>query len=259
MLAPGILLVGEDLAELQEVVGALTDGAISHSGSTQLWTIENKYYIAQVAISTLSTAQIPFELQPHIDHQAVVAVFSVGPTDSLARLQQLWSRIEELGQSYEVQLAVALCTESADPPAWLEHADSWFAEQLTELIVVKHIPIGGAGSGGGGPRIAAADGGAEGMDRVAEALQAHMWPGMQLKPAERRGGDSAVQHSTLPTDAQVPISTDSTPLGDAHMNGLNVEQEEEDAEDDDALERMFAEVLGKCWETNTLLKGEFNR
>ena len=237
----GVLFVGDHLVELQEVARVLTDGAISQSSdSTSLWTIDNRYYVAQIAISMITTSQVPSALPAHIDHQAIVAVFSVNTAGSLDQVQQLWSKIESLEGNYEVQLAIALCRESGDPPAWLEQADGWFAQQSTELVVVKQLQLQAEGS-----RLPAADGGAGGMDRVKEALHAHMWPGMQLKAGNRVDSTRGANHSSM-ENGNVLESTDESSAIDSALdgNGFTLDDDNVENEDDDELERVFAEVLG---------------
>lgn len=183
MNAPGILVVGERMLESKALVDAIrSDQTKCNSALNPLWTIDNKYYTVQVAISTLTTMNDfnSLYLTSHIDYQAVVAVFNAA-VDTLDTMQRVWDSIEEHETEFEIKLAVLLChdRESNHLPV-IEKANVMFSERCAELVVVEDFERIGAS----GTTLAEEVWHIEGMDRIIEALQAHMWPGMQRKAAK---------------------------------------------------------------------------
>jgi hypothetical protein len=233
MTLPGILAVGERISEIEALVDAIrsdqTDGIAS---SDSLWTMNNKYYTVQVAISILAATggSNSFNIPSHIDHQAVVAVFN-SAVDTLETMQQLWAAVEDQGNGFEIQLAVVLCVDGCARPFWLEQADVWFAERSTELVVIEKFERSDA------PRLAAAaeGGNCEGIERVVEALQAHLWPGMQRKDADGKCIDGGTLGHEPLTAAEPSIESllQETLLHD------------DTVEDSDEANKLFAEVLGR--------------
>ncbi|KAG7673660.1 hypothetical protein KSW81_006857 [Nannochloris sp. 'desiccata'] len=233
MKLPGILVVGERPSEIEALVNAIrSDQSGCTSASDSLWTIDNKYYTAQVAISILTATNenSSFHLPSHIHHQAVVAVFNAA-VDTLDTMQRLWGFLEDHDHEFETKLAVVLCIAGIARPHWLEQADAWFAEHCTELVVVEEFERVDA------PRLApAAEGGLlEGMERVVEALQAHVWPGMQRKCADKEcifGGASDHEPFTA-AEPSIAALLQQTFL------------QEDSLEDNDEADKLFAEVLGQ--------------
>jgi hypothetical protein len=233
MELPGILAVGERPSETEALVNAIrTDQLGCTSASDSVWTINNKYYTAQVAISifTATGGNSSISFPSHIHHQAVVAVFNAA-VDTLGTMQRLWSTVEDYGHEFEIKLAVVLCIAGCARPQWLEQADAWFAEHCTELVVVEEFERAEA------PCLApAAEGGTvEGLERVVEALQAHVWPGMQRKCADKEcsfGGAS--EHEPF---------TAAEPSIEALLQQTFLQ--EDSLEDNTQADTLFAEVLGQ--------------
>lgn len=200
MTSPGILILGESDVELRDFVARLT-GRDHIAGRAVEWTLSNKYFTADLTVTLRTPAEGLHEAA--VDHQAVVVVVAsagAGATPPLARAQRLWSRVEDHGAEYDVKLVVGLGGAPAEE--WVATADAWFAARLIEFVAV------GEGDGGGGGPIPLAEGGAEGMQRVVEALSSHMWPGMRRQPAAGcsgsggGGGGSAAQEALAsPPDA----------------------------------------------------------
>ena len=203
--------------------------ARSICGSGDFFVIDNKYYTAKVPISLATSSK---DLQTDVIHEAVVLVVSTDATTTLAEVQDLWSRIDS--EEYEIKLAVALCNEDKSRPDWLELADTWFAEQLAEMVLVERLegkvtvaPDGELGVVGG----------AEGIQRISEALQAHMWPGMQMKPGGGRRGATVAAAGAADTDKAL-----LEPIVEALLcESFGAEDAEEGGDD---LDRLFSEVLG---------------
>jgi len=232
MELPGILAVGKRPSETEALVNAIRSdqsGCISDSDS--VWTINNKYYTAEVAISilTVSDGNMSFNFPSQIDHQAVVVVFNA-EVDTLGTMQRLWNTVEDYNHEFEIKLAVVLCI-GCSRPQWLDQADAWFAEHCTELVVVEEFERAHA------PHLApAAEGGnLEGIGRVVEALQAHVWPHMQRKYADKEcifGGAS--NHEPF---------TAVEPTIEALLQQTFLQQDS--SEDTAEADTLFAEVLGQ--------------
>jgi hypothetical protein len=234
MPSPGILVVGQRLGEIEALVDAIrSDQSDLNSAPESLWTVDNKYYTAQVAISILTATNgtSSFNIPSHINHQAVVAVFNA-TMDTLETMQRLWAAVEDQGEEFEIKLAVVLCIDGRALPQWLDQADAWFAEHCTELVVVEEFERAAASR----PAAAAEGGNFEGIERIVEALQAHAWPGMQRKGVEResRTIDGTSSHEPL---------TAAEPSIEALLKETFLQ--EDTIEDADESDKLFAEVLGR--------------
>ena len=252
MTSPGILLFGERVSELQAVARAIvspssslsttaTATAAESTTTTQQWTIDNKYYTAQLVLSMLTTEQHMADLPSLIDHQAVVAVFNAA-TATLPQVQELWTAAENHNINYEIKMVVALCTECSAPPKWLDEADAWCATRLAEFVVVQDLsaatPIESI------PATERRD--EDGLQRVIEALQAHMWPGMQRKSTPAR---NTVSLDFVDDDDDE--EEDDTQVGEPSVEALlqaalRAEDDADDVDDGtDEFDRVFAEVVGE--------------
>jgi hypothetical protein len=232
MRVPGILAVGERLPDVEALVDAIrSDQAECSSAPNSLWTIDNKYYTAQVAISIMRNENNHLNPPSAVDHQAVVAVFNA-TLDTLENIQRLWAAVENQDPEFEIKLAVVLCIDGCLRPDWLEQANAWFAERGAELIVVEELERVDA------PRLAAAvgEGDSEGIQRVVEALQAHVWPGMQRKVAAKECTNSGGSgRKELPMEAEPSIEA---LLQETFL-------QDDTVEDRDEADKLFAEVLGR--------------
>jgi hypothetical protein len=220
MTSPGILLLGESDAELRTFASRLTGQ--DRIGRAVEWTLSNKYFTADLTV-TLRTPEEGLH-DPSIDHQAVVVVVAAagaGADAPLARAQRLWALVEDHGAKYDIKLAVGMGSATSDE--WAAAADTWFAERLVEFVAVAE----GDASGSSEAPAPLAEGGAEGMQRVVEALSSHMWPGMRRRqPAAGASGEaSAAAHEA----SVVPLGAD-----------LLGEDEEEDGE---GLDLVFNEIM----------------
>ena len=149
------------------------------------WQLDTRYY----------TADACFELR-HVEHaagisldsnayEAVLLLFDAAQRASFDRLAAWWESAGGGDADLSVRLAVAGGSGGASAPQpWLSAAEEWCAGQLVELVEFEAAP-------GAAQHPAASREGAVGVARVREALEAHMWPGMQLKPSPRHGGASA--------------------------------------------------------------------
>ena len=269
MPVPGILLIGQDPSHLHQIAQALVGCPIpipTPTPTTTTWAIDNRYYTANVAI-TICTFDQPPAPTSTIDHQAVVLCFDATALDSsVAAVQHLWSRVQDISSSssnntpiedYEIKLAIAIrCTSTSDSSTtattsdgeivngekietsvsssssfeqhkleeeeavqWIQDIDSWFASIFVELISVRSFTDR-----------------SQGINRVSDALQAHMWPGMERKTnsstpaAARNGGDG-----DDPTDV-------TTSLENSLIQALGHDQRGEGDEED--LDSLFAQVVG---------------
>lgn len=211
--SPGRILVlaGGRLEAAHSLLGAITHPSspppLSSSVSAHAWRLDTKYY----------TADVLFELR-HVDHslrlengadeaaayEAVLLIFDADLPESFTSLQRWWEAAGGGDADFGVRLAVALAAQGASgsgsnvgSPAKMTDAEEWCAEQLVELVDVSARSA--EEEGAPGPAPASPDsignsswgGEATGVERIREALQAHMWPGMQLKPSPQRGAAAA--------------------------------------------------------------------
>ncbi|KAL4452361.1 hypothetical protein ABPG75_008023 [Micractinium tetrahymenae] len=236
-----LLLSGGSLVSAHSLLSAITHPSapppLSSGGSAHAWRLDNKYYTADVQFELRHVEQC--EAVRLEDYEAVLLVFdAVHRPDSFTSLRRWWEAAG--GADLGVRLAVGLAAAAAGggssllgSPAWLAEAEEWCAEQLVEFVEVA-APTGPAeGEGapglasvaaaaaaappGGGAGSTGSGGEATGMDRIREALQAHMWPGMQLKPSPRRGAAAAEPASRQADEAAevkhtVPLAANSVHL-----------------------------------------------
>ncbi len=187
------------------------------TGQPPLWFISTKYYTAQVelaehthtqpgappaaaAAEASATAAEVLNPQP----EALLLVFSLADPTSLAAVQHLSHSLgEELLEAVEVKLLCATHADlllpsttttsgsNLDPeclPTWVQDASMWAVEHGMELVLCCPTQ----------PAVDARlqlDGDRQGVGRVVEALHAHTWPNLVMKP--RGGGTVAVGQAGL--------------------------------------------------------------
>ena len=211
MALPQVLIIGSEAVDKHGLAGRIIGRPLADTAALSApWSIDNKYYRAEV------------ELQlAHLEaaapgaggaEEAVVMVFDAARPDTFAGLQRWWESAAEGGADPAVKLAVAVGPAAAaaeggtggaaaggQQPAWLQGAQDWCAEQL-----IEYVEVGGAAAASPPDEEEGGEGGhgeAEGVQRIVEALHAHTWPGLQLKPRGGGGGGRAASSTVAQPSA----------------------------------------------------------
>ncbi len=182
--ASGVLMVGERSVGKFSLIAALQPDipAKCHFDGYEL-LLDTKYYTAQVGVQVAGPgAFLQSEAVGAFD--AVMLVFDASRQESFDAIKR-WSGRFDTSQA-EIRLVVAnkadllLSAAQQTParPAWLEGAMDWACQELFEYIeVAATVPAVDTQL--------VLDGDRQGVARVAAALSAHMWPGLQQKPRVR--------------------------------------------------------------------------
>ncbi|KAL6782150.1 hypothetical protein ACKKBF_B10840 [Auxenochlorella protothecoides x Auxenochlorella symbiontica] len=178
-----LILVGTDPTITSALTFAVLEQEGLHPGCTHPWSISTKYYDANISVRLLDVSD-PTPSQP----DACILVVDAAVGESLSRVQRWWETRAIDGSS--VRVLAAYGADEEDPR--LEAARAWCADQLVELVAV---PLPGDGE--------ALSLTSEGVTRIHEALQAHVWPGLRLKPSPQHG--RAAMYATGENDVAEPL------------------------------------------------------
>lgn len=144
-------------------------------------------------------------------YEAVVLVFDTEAQPSFAAVQRWYETAGGADVDLGVKLAVGLLAGGSGVsgsggarPRWLQAAEEWCKEQLVELVEAGAAEEEGEVAAAAAAAASSREGGASGWRRVREALEAHMWPGMQLKPNPRHGAASAAAEISSVEPAGAP-------------------------------------------------------
>ena len=234
---PRILLVGGADVGRHDFAGVICGRTVPQAEeSLHHWRLDTKYYTADVVLDVRHLASAPAAAAVQQSYEAAVLVFAAARPDTFTSLQQWWGAAD--AEDLPIRLAVATgcappASQLADRPAWLQEAEAWCSERLIELIEVGKAnteePI-------------AVEGERVGAARVIEALQTHMWPGLQLKPA---AGGAAVGPGPDAAAAAGPSGTEKASFQDFLDDDAALKATwHEDDPDLAAMERAFEEVAG---------------
>lgn len=226
---PGVLLVGAPGVGKRTILSRLLGAEIpeTHDLSSgvlcQGWTIETKYYSADLSIWTANLGE-EFSLGslPHIDQlAALVMVFDMSDESSLLNLQK-WATSVDM-QRFEILLCIGnkadlvpghaahmeyrrrmqrLGESSSDPhPEYLdfginesegcgllsnEEPSIEIRNSTSQWCIEQNIEyIEACASNTDFDKCLSVDGDSQGLERLFGALSAHMWPGMVLKTGNR--------------------------------------------------------------------------
>lgn len=194
------LLAAIGASPASEPSGAASAGAGGAAVTTQL-RLDTKYYTADAHVELCHMEQCASLQLGDGAYEAVLLVFDVSRQPSFEAVKAWFEGAGGVDADLPIRLAVGtgLHRLPRQPdghpakPLWLADAEDWCAEQLVEYVEMGEEAAGQAGAqaAGAAAGAAAAAGGdsevATGAARVREALEAHMWPGMQLKATPRHG------------------------------------------------------------------------
>jgi hypothetical protein len=218
--------------QLLELLGA----ARTASGSElHTWSVDNKYYRASIPCHATSTSTPADECQ---GCEAVVLVFDPRSQAAFKQVQAWWGAVEE--QSAEIQLVVAVFEDAAEylstqpRQQWLQAAEDWCGEQMVEYVEL-------CSSSPGAARVQGSEEGKQGLARLVEALQSHMWPSAEMRQQQGQQGQqgpAAAEAAAEAAEAGAQGSSDTK------------EQPDQEAEPDDdmaidAFERLMGDMTGR--------------
>ena len=194
---PSIWVVGAPSVGKCSLVQAITKSPVV-SRSAHPWEIDTKYY----TVSTQFLITHPGS-SSNFSGEAVVLVIDAEKQESFAAVQA-WSGVAE-SEEAGVRLVVATNADRLDSspvaggmlepkrPAWLNDAIDWCAENSLEYIECSTT----------NPATDAKlvlDGDKQGISRVVEALQSHMWPGLVRKQPGRAHGEGGAHAARSAAD-----------------------------------------------------------
>lgn len=206
-----ILLVGDSRLNAPWLLAAIRgqDGA-DQSQDCYEWRLDTKYYTADVQIDVRHVEQCA-QLQLSEGYEAVLMVFDAGEQSTFESVHRWYQAAGGEDAELGVRLAVAV-SDGGSPPAasWLAAAEDWCAERLVELVEVRRWEQHAQ-------QRASPHDDATGVLRIREALEAHMWPGLQLKPSPRHGqGFAAAAAATTGGSQQVEDAAPGPSLAGEH-------------------------------------------
>ncbi|GAX85876.1 hypothetical protein CEUSTIGMA_g13292.t1 [Chlamydomonas eustigma] len=178
-MEPVILLAGASSVGKRALVNSLLTGQLRSplSARESFWSINTKYYTVRVRLKEHDIRDVA-AVQP----EALILVIDCHRPASFEEVRT-WAERFGMLESAEIKLLIAnkadllLKHASAREPersAWLNKAMEWCASTGLEYIETCATD----------PSVDAAlvlDGDPQGTSRVAQALHAHAWPGMELK------------------------------------------------------------------------------
>jgi hypothetical protein len=223
---PKVLIVGECLYRMQQLAAEIRGTPTEHATSqSTVWDLETKYYSAKVHLDVRHLHDCKGLGFEGSGHEAVVMVFDMAAPSAFVNLQAWWQgvQIEDMG----VKLAVG-CSGigAAAARRQLNEVQDWCAEQFVEYVelvgevgghlmeaaVIKGTAAAGDDGDveGDGEFAVLSHSETAGVGRIIEALEAHMWPGMEIK--RRQPSSAGYLHVTAAaTSAAFPAATKSAP------------------------------------------------
>lgn len=186
------------------------------------WRLDTKYYAADVQIDVRHVEQCSQLQLGSAGYEAVLMVFDASEKATFESVQRWYQAAGGSEAELGVRLAVGVYDSDRQSAAsdeqgksrWLVAAEDWCAEQLVEFVEAyrgeQH-----------GQQPAASREDAAGVQRVREALEAHMWPGLQLKPNPRHGQGLAARAARAAAGSEQAADAMPGPglLGTSAANG----------------------------------------
>jgi hypothetical protein len=219
---PGVVIVGCSGADAAHALAESVAGAPrapGHAGPLPL-RLDTRYYTA----AALVHVRAPDEAPPAALEAAVLAL-DTRSAGGLAAARAWWAA--HGGDHLAVRVVAASGCGAASGAAALREAAAWCAEALVELV-----ELDGAGAAeGGGPA------------RLAEALAAHVWPGLEMKPRGGAGGAGGSGSGVPPAEPDALAAAERAVLAPAEepAAGAGAGAGGPDSGDEE-LDRVFASV-----------------
>ena len=159
------------------------------------WRLDTKYYTATVHVSRSTPVA-----GAAAGADAVVLTVAHGAADAWTTLTA-WAEEDAADvEAAEIRVACVVCDSvgGVEEGEWIACARAWCAERAFELVPVALNDTSADAA------LTSDNNG--GIDRVADALIAHQWPGLTLKRAPTRGGaptTADADAASSPTDADL--------------------------------------------------------
>lgn len=157
--------------------------SLTSETATCTWHMDTKYY---TAVSILTARGLgSHSMDADVCPEALVAVFDASQEVTFRQLVTWWGSNEKC-RSWEIGLVVAnkMDLVKENKPGWLNEAEEWASDRMLEYIEAS-----------AGDSVLDMSLHGQGTRRVKEALEAHMWPGMVLKPF-RPSAQTSPPHSS---------------------------------------------------------------
>ncbi|XP_056862498.1 uncharacterized protein LOC108847696 isoform X2 [Raphanus sativus] len=188
---PGVFVVGSPGVGKRTLLSRLVSVDFEDSSSssqTQVhdWTINTKYYSADVSVRISNICDDNDYSLPHSHHPlvALVMVFDLSQMSTLVALQEWVSHADITINSFDILLCIG--NKSDLLPHTHDSASldvkgtclDWCRDNNIEFIEA-------CASNPDFDKCLSVDGDTQGVERLFRALSAHMWPGMILKSADK--------------------------------------------------------------------------
>jgi hypothetical protein len=238
--AAELLVVGHQHAASMQLLELLGAKQADAGSALHTWHVDNKYYRASIACRATSTSTPAQQCQ---GCEAVVLVFDPRSQEAFQQLQAWWGGVEE--QAAEIQLVVALFEDAAEylsaqpRQQWLQAAEEWCGEQMVEYVeLCSSSPAAARGAQD-------ASEGKQGLARLVEALQSHMWPSAEMHQQQSGGAPApaaaAAAAAAAATQGSAAPEADTKEQPD-QQGGLGLELDGDSALD--AFERLMSDMTG---------------
>lgn len=229
---PQVFVVGDGGVGKSFVLERILGLAGTEGTDEAIWNADTKYYSADVRLNTMDAVEVG-QSGPSCD--AVVMVFNAGDAHTSESVKVWWRQANVDDDAVRIMVANHVAplpssgTLRSESAAQLRHVEEWCHSELVEFLEMPHAP--------GSPEVC------ECTTRIVEALHAHRWPGMTLKPRPSRM-----------TAAEVAPRRTAGTAGDSPADVAAVDFLEDASEDEDSsfaiLQRRFHCVasrgIGTC-------------
>ncbi|BDA46154.1 probable alpha- and gamma-adaptin-binding protein p34 [Coccomyxa sp. Obi] len=190
MSIPSIFIVGSSSVGKKTLTLRITGSAPDQEASGS-WRIDTKYYTAHARIEFIKCTSDTIQNSTCPDCEALILLVDAQREETYRDVKE-WLAHQAI--SPEVTLFVSNKSEllrsadgSVQRQSWHEEAQDWCCQQLFEYIEVSAADEAADQS-------LLLDGDPQGVKRVLEALEAHTWPGLQLKATQDGASSNGGPH-----------------------------------------------------------------
>jgi hypothetical protein len=221
--------------QLLALLGAQQQG---DGSNMHVWHVENKYYTAKIPCHAPPLS----EADDCSDCEAMVMVFNPAKVETFKQVQAWYQKSDD--RPSEIKLVVAMYEDAHEYMRegsrhdWLQAAEDWCTEEMIEYVELCSTKPEAV-------RSQSSEEGAQGLARVVEALQSHMWPSAEMRPEQsqqRPAATAAAVAAAAAAAQQAAASADTKELPD-QLSLPEVEDEDDDATLA-AFERLMLDMQG---------------
>lgn len=246
MSCGGVIIAGQHRSHLIRLIEAITRSEVDNESTNGCftWEIDNKYYTANVTLHVLDISEtVDVPLSHTTNFRAIILVYK--DPISFQSVQQWWTTLDE-DIEYDIKLATFVDgnLNAASDKEWRLHAQEWLANNLIEFIHIPEVSITASAFksikteniNNDVDRIVEED--QNGIDRMIDALQSYMWPGMKRKSIN--GSSDSIAATAVPDDFSLDTAVieKPSPIRKKYDDFLY----HNDADDGDDVDIMFSEV-----------------